>query len=264
LKRKALTAAAALAAALAMAPNASAHSTVPDSGGTTTLGPAFAGSNGTSNWSGYVDVAHANVKLRYVASSFTVPTVTCTSSDSKASFWVGLDGYGNSRTVEQVGISTDCAPDAFGHNFPVYRDWWEMYPQGTRYVKGVVPGDQITAAVFYDYSTGVYSLTITDKTDTRASFTVQERCPSGSTCQNTTAEAVLEANGGSHLSKFTTVNFTNSAITSRNGTHGTFGNGNLWNLNEPLMTGSNGGPLANVSGLSNNGGNFSISYHQSS
>jgi hypothetical protein len=35
-----------------------------------------------------------------------------------------------------------------------------------------------------------------------------------------------------------------------------------WNLAEPLMTGSNGEPLASVSGTSDNGEDFSFSYDQ--
>jgi hypothetical protein len=214
----------------------------------------LAGSGGP--WTGYVDVAHPNVKLRYVATNFVIPTVTCTSRNSKASFWAGLDGYGNS-TVEQVGISTDCSVGQ-----PVYFAWWEMVPGGTQYQFEVNPGDSIFAAVFYDYSTGVYSLALTDKTRGQ-SFNQSERCPSGSTCQNTTAEVILEADNGTNLSKFTPVNFTNSVITTRNGTHGTFGNDYYWDLAEPEMTGPNG-PLATVSGLTNNGANFSITYRRSS
>jgi len=45
------------------------------------------------------------VKFRYVAANFKIPTVTCASSNSKASFRVGIDGYGN-KTVEQDGIAS--------------------------------------------------------------------------------------------------------------------------------------------------------------
>jgi hypothetical protein len=269
-KCRALTAAAgALAAALAIASAALASTTTVRSpldaatlnqASLQRAGPAFA--SGRQVWSGYVDVAHANVKLRYVASNFTVPAVRCTSATSKASFWVGLDGYGT-NTVEQVGISTDCYLNIAGVPIPFYQSWWEMFPGGTQYVNNVRPGDQITASVYYNYGTGVYSLAVNDKTSSGGSFTVQKRCPSGHTCQNTTAEAILEANNGTALSNFTPVTFFNSAVTSRNGTHGAFGNANLWNLAEPVMTGSNGQPLANVSPLSNHGGNFRITYHES-
>jgi hypothetical protein len=220
--------------------------------------PVFASSYATQVWSGYVDVAHQNVKFRYVESNFTVPAVTCTSLTSKASFWVGLDGYGTS-TVEQDGLSTDCS---IGR--PNYQVWYEMFPQGVVYMPfHPRVGDHITAAVFYNYSTGVYNLSVTDHDASLANFNVQQRCPSGHTCQNATAEAVLEADNGTNLSKFTQVNFVNSVVTSRNGTHGTFQNANLWDLKKPIMTGSNGQPLANVSGLGNNGENFSVTYHES-
>src|SRR5580704_11340505 len=44
-------------------------------------------------WSGYVDVADPNVALRYVASSFNVPTLRCPSSgQADVSIWVGING----------------------------------------------------------------------------------------------------------------------------------------------------------------------------
>jgi hypothetical protein len=219
--------------------------------------PVFASSYGTQVWSGYVDVADPNVKFRYVESSFTIPAVTCTSLTSKASFWVGLDGFGTS-TVEQAGLSTDCS---IGR--PNYRVWYEMFPHGVVFMPfHPRVGDHLTAAVFFNYSTGVYNLSVTDREASLANFNVQQRCPSGHTCQNATAEAVLEADNGTNLSRFTQVSFVNSVVTSRNGTHGTFKSSSLWTSNKPVMTGSNGQPLANISGLGNNGENFSITYHE--
>jgi hypothetical protein len=247
--RALIAGASALAVALAMAPAAAV-------GGPAPFGPAFAGSFGTSNWTGYVDVAHANVKLRYVETHFTIPLVSCTSPFSKASFWAGLDGLTNG-TVEQVGISTNC-----NMGNPVYLSWWEMFPEGVHYRFSVRPGDSITAEVFYDESTGIYHLTLNDNTK-GLSINQQARCPSGSTCKNTNAEVVLEADGGTKLSRFPTVTFANSKVTSRNGTHGTFQNTSLWDLNQTLMTGSHG-PLATLSTPSNNGANFSVTYQRSS
>ncbi|HEX4702983.1 MAG TPA: G1 family glutamic endopeptidase [Pseudonocardiaceae bacterium] len=216
--------------------------------------------SGRQVWTGYVDVAHPHVQFRFVASNFIVPAVTCTHPESKASFWVGLDGYGNG-TVEQVGLSTNCIP-VNGVAVPVYQVWWEMFPDGVHYVRNAIPGDHLALSVFYNSSTDMYRLSITDKNFAPASFTVREHCPSGHTCRNATAEAILEADNGSFLSRFSPVTFSNSSVTSRGGTRGAFGNTTLWDLAEPVMTGSNGQPLAHVSRLSNRGRNFTITYHE--
>jgi hypothetical protein len=250
-----LVAVPALVATLAMAPVAAAAvSTGP--GTMATLAP-FADYHGGSNWTGYVDVAHAGVKFGYVATNFTVPTVTCTSSGSKASFWVGLDGYGN-NTVEQVGISTDCLDGV-----PRYEAWLEMFPKGTDYIFQVFPGNTIFMRVTHNFRNGLYYLTLEDRSVFNHSFVnLPASCPKGSTCESSTAEVILEAANGGHLSKFTKVTFAGSDVISRNGTHGAFRKATLWSLAEPLMTGANGKPLASVSATSNNGQNFSFTYRQ--
>jgi hypothetical protein len=175
---------------------------------------------------------------------------------------VGLDGYGyGNGTVEQVGLSTDCMP-VNGTAEPVYQVWWEMFPNSVQYVRNVRPHDHLALSVFYNSSTSRYRLSITDKEFPPADFTVRERCPSGHSCRNATAEAVLEANNGSFLSKFSPVTFSSSSVTSRAGTRGAFGNTTLWDLAKPLMTGSNNQPLAHVSRLSNHGRNFTITYNE--
>lgn len=222
--------------------------------------PAFAPLTeyyGGSNWTGYVDRAHRGVKFRYVAARFTVPTVTCTSSNSKASFWVGLDGAGT-PTVEQVGISTDCHS---GH--PTYQSWYEMYPEGVQYQFSVHPGDSISMWVSQNSSGGIYELSVTD-TNSRhpASFVKPGLCPPRKTCESATAEVILEANNGTDLSKFTKVTFADSTVIPRSGASGGFRSTSLWTASESLMIGKNGRPLATVSATSRNGEDFSFTYKQ--
>ena len=75
-----------------------------------------------------------------------VPTVKCTSSNSQASIWIGLDGK-TDPTVEQVGLSTSCDLGT-----PIYQGWYEMDPKGTVY-RGYYshPGDLISLSVSYNY-----------------------------------------------------------------------------------------------------------------
>jgi hypothetical protein len=213
--------------------------------------------HGGSNWTGYIDLAHRGVKFRYVATRFKVPTLRCTSSDSKASFWVGLDGAGT-PTVEQVGISTDCTN---GH--PRYQSWYEMFPEGTQYMFSVHPGDSISMWVSQNSSGGIYELSVTDTTSGHtASFVQPGLCPPRKTCESATAEVILEADNGTNLSKFTTVTFTGSRVITRSGASGGFQNTGSWNLRKSLMTGKNGAPLATVSATSHNGEDFSFTYRQ--
>src|SRR6516165_8781214 len=63
-----------------------------------------------NNWSGYADVACRTCAIRYVATSFTVPSVNCTKSPdgSFAGIFAGLDGI-TSQTVEQIGVEAGCS-----------------------------------------------------------------------------------------------------------------------------------------------------------
>jgi hypothetical protein len=251
---------AALAALLAMAPVAAATTTA-----TARTGSGAAESftpdtefNSNQVWTGYVDVANNGVKFTYVATRFTVPRVTCTSANSKASFWVGIDGYGN-KTVEQDGISTDCHDGE-----PVYNAWLELFPKGVDPIFRVFPGNTIIMSVSHNLKNGLYTFKLDDTSIPGAtvhSFDLSGPCPHGSTCLAHDAEVILEANGGAQLSRFPKVTFTDSQVTSSKGT-GAFKKASSWTLAEPLMTGKNGRPLATVSATSHNGADFSFIYDQ--
>ncbi len=226
--------------------------------------PAAAAVTGYT-WAGYVLVGHSE-GFRQVGAEITVPTVTCTSPNSKASFWIGLDGYNHgtaqSGTVEQVGISTDCGTVL---NRPFYGAWWEMYPNGVNYMFAVSPGDKISMLVKYAGG-GTWDLALTDLThnDNAHKFNLPETCPSGQLCQNMSAEAVLEADGGHNLSQFTPTTFSDfQAVDSSGATVGLFADGSYWGLAETLMTGSNGQNLANVGPITNNDENYTLTYHES-
>jgi hypothetical protein len=212
--------------------------------------------NGTENWTAYVLVGHTQ-GFRQVTADFKVPSVACTSASSKASFWIGLDGYGNG-TVEQVGLSTNCSDGV-----PQYETWWEMYTGGPQYQFVVYPGE--TLSMFVEYVGGAWKLALTDLTrdTTLTKFNVTEKCPSGKVCENMTAEAVLEADAGGNLSKFSTTGFTEfQAVDSDYDTTGLVANGSVWGLAKLNMTGSNGANLADLSTITDDGEVFSLTYKQ--
>jgi hypothetical protein len=244
---------AALTAALALASVTSAAAGT-TSGASPTLAKPDAVTH--NNWTGYVLVGHTE-GFGQVTGEFKIPAVVCTSANSKASFWIGLDGYGNG-TVEQVGISTDCV-----NSMPQYRTWWEMYPNSTQYQFYAAPGDTISMLV--KYVGGAWNLALTDLTvdNNDHKFNVTEKCPSGHVCENMTAEAVLEADGGKNLSNFKSAGFSEiQAVDSSHVTTGLVANGSVWGLAEVLMTGANGQNLADPGAITGNGQNYTLTYRQ--
>ena len=253
-----MTAVAALTAALALASVTSAAA-----GTTSGATPAVAKPDAVTNdtWTGYVLVGHSE-GFRQVTGKFKIPPVSCTSPGSKASFWIGLDGYNygtaHSSTVEQVGISTNCV-----NSTPQFRAWWEMAPNGPQYQFNVIPGDTISMLV--KYVGGAWNLALTDLThnDNAHKFNVTEKCPSGYVCENMSAEAVLEADGGNNLSNFTSATFSEfQAIDSSGASTGLVADGSYWGLAEVLMTGNNGQNLADAGPITNNGENYTLTYRQ--
>jgi hypothetical protein len=140
----------------------------------------------STNWSGYADTGSS---FSEVASSWTEPSATCSSSATQlAAFWVGIDGY-SSSSVEQDGTLIEC------YQRTAYQyTWWEMYPTNDIQVVGdtLAAGDAITSTVTRSGTS--YTLTVTDSTHSANSFTVTESCTS---CANTSAEWIAEAPSGS-------------------------------------------------------------------
>lgn len=213
-------------------------------------------------WTGYLDVAHGTTVFNRVTADVKIPSiVACTSVNSKASFWIGIWG-GNA--VEQVGIATDCTNSL--HNI---RAWYEQVPAagGAKYQFTAFPGDSIAMAVSYDNSTKKYDLALTDlsRPSPSTKFNVSLPCPPGvnANCKNLNAGAILEASNGTNLSQFSTTSLTEfQAVTDTGAVTGFQANGAAWGLAKTLMVGANGQPLADLSAITNNGENFSLTYKQ--
>jgi hypothetical protein len=139
----------------------------------------------SSNWSGYADTGSG---FTTATGTWTEPTASCTSTESLAAFWVGIDGY-NSGSVEQDGTLVECYRDT-----AYYYTWWEMYPTNDIQVVGdtLRPGDSISASVVRSSSS--YTLKVTDSTRSGDSFTTTQSC---SSCANSSAEWIAEAPSGS-------------------------------------------------------------------
>ena len=210
------------------------------------LGPHSAPiSHATStNWSGY---AATGGTYTSVSSSWTEPSVSCSSGNQYSSFWVGLDGDG-SNSVEQTGSEADCAGST-----PQYYSWYEMYPSApVNFGDPVSPGDHFTGSVTY---TGGSSFTLKLSDTTKGwSHTVNQ---SLSGAARASAEVIVEApssvSGVLPLADFGTVNFSGSTV-----------NGATLSSSNPTeitMVSRNGTQEDSISAL--NGGAFSATWDSS-
>jgi hypothetical protein len=198
----------------------------------------------SGNWSGYADIACGTCALRYVAASFTMPSVNCAKSPdgSAVSHFVGLDGM-NDSTVEQVGVVAQCSGGTAS-----YLAFYEMFPNAPVAFSGISPGDALFANVFWNAATNRWQLGLTDLT-TGGNIATVQACPSGASCHNSSAEVITEAPSTSTgsvlpLTDFGQVNYEGIQVTSRNGTHGFMATNSLWNNFALDMVNSSGASLA--------------------
>jgi hypothetical protein len=157
-----------------------------------TPGASTSGTVTSGNWAGYAALPeHSSGKFRYVAATFTVPSVNCATTPSSFSVhWVGLDGF-NSSTVEQDGVESDCDGST-----PTYSAWWETFPGNSiQTVFSVNAGDAVTASVFFEAASGahhdMYNIVLTDITSGQH-FNLWKPC-GASSCSNNSAEIISEA-----------------------------------------------------------------------
>ncbi|MHB1582411.1 MAG: G1 family glutamic endopeptidase [Acidimicrobiales bacterium] len=145
-----------------------------------TSGPGF--ERTSSNWSGYV--VKASSAFTGAEGSWVEPAATCTSTDTMAGFWVGIDGYGTS-TVEQTGTAVECTGGT-----PRYFAWWEMYPGASQVIAHpVAPGDTLTARVLRSGTS--YRLVLVSSAGWRFSTT-----QISATATDASAEWIAEAPSG--------------------------------------------------------------------
>ena len=157
----------------------------------------------STNWSGYV-VNGSSGSVTSVEASWKVPTVTGSRfTTAYSSFWVGIDGFIGSNTVEQIGTDSDIQ-----RGVPAYYAWYEFYPaEAMQTISGLTikPGNVINASV--TYSSGVFTLLIID-TSTGAYYSTTGTVSGAS---ETSAEWIAEAPSSNFgvlpLANFGKVNF---------------------------------------------------------
>jgi hypothetical protein len=161
------------------------------------------GDNGTvssTNWSGY---AVTGTSFTQALGSWIVPAVDCSVTPSTYSaFWVGIDGYPPSTTVEQTGTSSDCNSGTAS-----YYAWYEFYPNPSVTI-GLLPvsaGDTISAGV--SYSGGEFTISITDVTKGMSFSATAAVAGAAMSSAEWIAEAPSDRRGVLPLADFGTVSF---------------------------------------------------------
>ena len=99
-----------------------------------------------SNWSGYAETG----TFTGVTGTWTVPSVTASSSATYSSAWIGVDGF-NDNNLIQTGTEED-----YYNGAAHYNAWWEILPAPetalpTSYA--VAPGDRMSASIYETSST---------------------------------------------------------------------------------------------------------------
>jgi hypothetical protein len=221
-----------------------------------TPGASTSGSTVTSgNWAGYAALPkHSGGKFRFVAATFTVPSVNCaTTPNSLSVHWVGLDGFkADSPTVEQDGVESDCDGST-----PAYSAWWETFPgNDIQTVFNVNAGDAVRASVFFEAAAGghhhEYNLVLTDITSGQ-SFNLWKKCGGTSGCKNNSAEIISEAPSNSTgilpLADYGLESFVNVKVHDKGGQKGGISSSN-WKHDKIIQfNGTSGDTLATPSVL---------------
>jgi Peptidase A4 family len=94
-----------------------------------------------SNWSGYAETG----TFDGVSSTWTVPTVTASSSATYSSAWIGVDGFNNSDLI-QTGTEED-----YYNGAAHYNAWWEILPAAETALPSnytVTAGDRMSANIY--------------------------------------------------------------------------------------------------------------------
>ena len=161
---------------------------------------------GTStNWSGY-STTGAPGTFQNVSATWVQPQVTCTSQNTYAAFWVGLDGDGTS-TVEQLGTEADCVGGQAR-----YSSWYEMYPRRSYSTPLAVVPLHTYAASVVTLGSGNFRLSLQDVTTGAPAFTIVQKL---NQAKLGSAEAIAEAPSGGGvlpLTNFGTAQFSNVTV----------------------------------------------------
>lgn len=203
---------------------------------------------GSTNWSGYA--AHTG-QYKSISATWTEPEVRCPATQVQySSFWVGLDGY-TSNSVEQLGTDAGC-----NGTTPVYATWFEMYPAFPVYFTNPArPGDHFTASVTVRDG-AYYTLKIADSNRGWSHTVSITRHGLANSSAEVIAEAPSSASGVLPLADFGNVYFSAAEVNGHS----------MGSVPHTMVVMEDNSSRFedNVSGLTDNGQKFQVTWAHSS
>jgi hypothetical protein len=197
----------------------------------------------SSNWSGY---AADGGTYTSVTATWTVPTVSATSSGADAT-WVGIGGL-SSRDLIQAG--TQAMVDGSG---VTYTAWTEMLPQSSRDVPlSVSAGDSVTVTI--TQQSGNDWLIAMKNNTTGGTYNVTVQYASSNSSAEWVQEAPSVGRGLVSLDQFGTVQFSGASAV-RNGKTMSL---SALNAKAITMINGQGQAIAQTSTIGNDGSSFTV------
>lgn len=147
----------------------------------------------STNWCGYVaaidklsDGKKESVSAVY--GSWIVPSISRSINDTYSAIWIGIDGYGSSPTIEQIGTAHDWI-DGKQQNYA----WIEMFPEPAKVISGfpVDIGDKINCSVEYQKD-GYFKILIKNETKD-VEYLVPKKNSTSLQAERSCAEWIVEA-----------------------------------------------------------------------
>jgi len=196
----------------------------------------------STNWSGYAETGSG---YKSAVATWTVPSVSATSSSTYSSAWVGIDGDGNSDLI-QTGTESD-----YVNGQAEYSAWWEILPNYSVTISSVPvsAGDSITASVAQSSGTS-WKISLKDNTTGKSwSSTKTYRGPGQSVEYIQEAPTVDGSQSG--VAKFSNFSFSNLTVN---------GSGPGLKSSEEIVLRQNGKDYSTPSAPNSAGNGFSVSY----
>ncbi len=216
----------------------------------TTSSPAATTSYTSTNWSGYVATSGS---FSAISASWYVPQPTGNGSTTTAdATWVGIGGVSTSDLIQ---VGTDNTVDASGKVTSVI--FYELLPSAAQMVTGLIvtPGDLIHASL--SGSGGSWTIIATDVTTNQAFKTTVSYASTLSSAEWIEEDPSYSSGKLVPLDNFGTVNISGGSVTK---------NGAAMNLvsagvSPITLVDSSNQVLASPSGLTSDGGGFSVTRH---
>ena len=203
-------------------------------------------SNITSNWAGY---AAESGTFTSVTGSWIVPTVNESGDTSADAAWIGIGGISSDDLI-QVGTQNIVTPDGQVQSSAFY----ELLPDTSQPLNeiNINPGDSISASI-NEVSSGQWTISLVDNTNGQ-SFNQNVEYNSSLSSAEWIEEDPSDGTSEIPFDNFGSINFS-GALTTMNGKTE---NLNGSNAKAITMVNSDNQPLAESSGISNDGVSFSV------